>query len=91
MITTNQHAQFAKQLIADEIRAIESLLNLPDEQIDAVCSAIQKITGTVVVTGIGKSGHIARKIAATLSSTGTKALFMHPAEAAHGDFGIVSP
>lgn len=91
MLKTSQHAQFAKQLIIDEIRAVESLLQIPDQQIDAVCCALQQITGTVIVTGIGKSGHIACKIAATLSSTGTKALFMHPAEAAHGDFGIVTP
>ena len=48
-------------------------------------------TGRVVVSGIGKSGHIARKIAATLASTGTRALFVHPAEAAHGDLGMVAP
>jgi arabinose-5-phosphate isomerase len=56
------------------------------------CSAIDRlfgITGRVVVTGMGKSGHVARKIAATLASTGTPALFVHPAEASHGDLGMV--
>nr|WP_298796597.1 KpsF/GutQ family sugar-phosphate isomerase [uncultured Acetobacter sp.] len=52
---------------------------------------LQHIPGRVVITGIGKSGHIARKIQATLSSTGTPALFVHPAEASHGDLGMVQP
>ena len=49
------------------------------------------VTGRVVVTGMGKSGHVARKIAATLASTGTPALFVHPAEASHGDLGMITP
>src|SRR6476469_2623194 len=56
-------------------RAVETLLAAP---------------GRAIVTGIGKSGHIARKIAATLASTGTPALFVHPAEASHGDLGMIS-
>ena len=51
---------------------------------------IKGATGRVVVTGMGKSGHIARKIAATLASTGTPALFVHPAEASHGDLGMIT-
>ena len=49
------------------------------------------ITGRVIVTGMGKSGHVARKIAATLASTGTPAFFVHPAEASHGDLGMITP
>ena len=49
-----------------------------------------KLRGRLVATGIGKSGHIARKVAATLASTGTPAIFVHPAEAAHGDLGMVT-
>jgi arabinose-5-phosphate isomerase len=58
------------------------------------CAAVEHlfgISGRVIVTGMGKSGHVARKIAATLSSTGTPALFVHPAEAAHGDLGMIIP
>ncbi|TCR59306.1 KpsF/GutQ family sugar-phosphate isomerase [Bosea sp. BK604] len=57
----------------------------------AAVEMIRSATGRVVVTGMGKSGHVARKIAATLASTGTPALFVHPAEASHGDLGMVQP
>jgi arabinose-5-phosphate isomerase len=57
---------------------------------DAAVDAILKIDGRVVVTGMGKSGHVARKVAATLASTGTPAFFMHPAEASHGDLGMIT-
>jgi arabinose-5-phosphate isomerase len=55
------------------------------------CDILLKCNGRVIVTGMGKSGHIARKIASTLSSTGTPALFLHPTEAAHGDMGMLKP
>ena len=61
------------------------------EQFDAAIAAIGQAPGRVVVTGMGKSGHIARKIAATLASTGRPAIFVHPAEASHGDLGMVMP
>ena len=57
---------------------------------DAV-ALIAKATGRVIVTGMGKSGHVGRKIAATLASTGTPAHFVHPAEASHGDMGMITP
>ena len=57
----------------------------------AAVAAIAEAPGRVIVTGVGKSGHIARKIAATLASTGKPAHFLHPAEASHGDLGIVTP
>src|SRR5437764_1739953 len=66
----------ANRLNGELIRAVELILAHP---------------GKVVVTGIGKSGHIARKIVATLCSTGTAAVFLHPAEAVHGDLGIYTP
>ena len=69
-------ARAAARLDRELIRAVELILAHP---------------GKVVVTGIGKSGHVARKIAATLSSTGTAAVFLHPAEAIHGDLGIYTP
>ena len=58
---------------------------------DAAIDAINAAKGRVVVTGIGKSGHIGRKIASTLASTGTPAMFVHPSEASHGDLGMVTP
>src|SRR5215467_5595815 len=62
-----------------------------DSGLVRAAEAILAHSGKVVVTGIGKSGHIARKIVATLCSTGTPAVFLHPAEAAHGDLGIYTP
>jgi arabinose-5-phosphate isomerase len=74
---------------ADAINALNARLEQDDSVVQAI-SLLLNCTGRVVVSGIGKSGHIARKIAATLASTGTPALFVHPAEAAHGDLGMVT-
>ena len=68
-------------------RALRASLRAPFE---AAIEVIAKSEGRVVVTGMGKSGHVARKIAATLASTGTPAFFLHPAEASHGDLGMVA-
>lgn len=81
--------------VATEVLKIEaeSILNLTTRLDKKFCDAVSTILncqGKVVVTGIGKSGHIARKIASTLSSTGTPSLFLHPAESGHGDLGVVS-
>ncbi len=61
------------------------------QNLDQAVAAILKATGRVIVSGMGKSGHIARKIAATMASTGTPASFVHPAEASHGDLGMITP
>jgi arabinose-5-phosphate isomerase len=74
---------------ADAIRALHARLDSDDSVARAVALLLQ-CSGRVVVSGIGKSGHIARKMAATLASTGTPAIFVHPAEAAHGDLGMVT-
>jgi arabinose-5-phosphate isomerase len=79
----------ARDVLATEAAALTALAASLGE---AFCTAIETlltITGRVVITGMGKSGHVGRKIAATLASTGTPALFVHPAEAAHGDLGMV--
>src|SRR5207248_4426796 len=71
----------------------QAVLGLKQRTGDAFTRAVEKmlaVRGRVVVMGIGKSGHIARKIAATLASTGTPAMFVHPAEASHGDLGMVT-
>lgn len=81
----------AKNVIETESRAIYALLERIDHDFIAACELMYACNGRVVVTGIGKSGHIARKIAATLASTGTPAFFVHPAEASHGDLGMITP
>jgi arabinose-5-phosphate isomerase len=58
---------------------------------EAAVALLKKAKGRVIVTGMGKSGHVGRKIAATLASTGTPAFFVHPGEASHGDLGMVTP
>lgn len=75
---------------ADAIQALHARLGSDDSFVQAA-QLIYACPGRVVVTGMGKSGHIGRKIAATLASTGTPAFFMHPGEAAHGDLGMVTP
>jgi arabinose-5-phosphate isomerase len=77
------------EIEADAIRAVHARL-ATDNSVAHAVGLLLGCSGRVVVSGIGKSGHIARKIAATLASTGTPAMFVHPAEAAHGDLGMVT-
>lgn len=79
----------AARVIADEAAALTTLSQSVGESFAQACAAIQASTGRVIVTGMGKSGHIANKIAATLASTGTPSHFVHPAEASHGDLGMI--
>lgn len=79
-----------KQVLDIEAQAISAIGARLDSSFDNACEAILRCTGRVIVIGIGKSGHIARKIAATLASTGSPAFFVHPAEAAHGDLGMIT-
>lgn len=79
----------AKKVLDIEAKAVANLQCKIDENFINVVEILFKCNGRIVVTGIGKSGMIARKIAATLASTGTPALFLHPAEGAHGDLGVV--
>ncbi len=80
----------ARQVITQEAAALETLAAQLDGSFDAAIDLILNATGRVIVSGMGKSGHIARKIAATLASTGTPAHFVHPAEASHGDLGMMT-
>ena len=80
----------AKEVIIKEAEAVEGLLEKLDENFDKAVEAILKTNGRVIVTGMGKSGIVGKKIAATFASTGTPAMFLHPAEAIHGDLGIVT-
>jgi len=76
--------------IATEQHAIDVLKNQLDHRFEDACHLLLACKGKVVVTGMGKSGHIGRKIAATFASTGTPAFFMHPGEASHGDLGMLT-
>jgi arabinose-5-phosphate isomerase len=81
--------EIARRVLAIEADAVRGLLERIDERFAAAVELIRGRSGRVVVSGMGKSGHIARKIASTLASTGTPAYFVHPAEASHGDLGMV--
>ena len=79
----------AKQVIDDEVQALIGLKNYIDENFEEIIDVIYKCKGRLIFTGIGKSGHISKKISATLSSTGTSSFFMHSTEAFHGDLGMI--
>ena len=84
----NEHIASAKRTIKSEYETIRNLLQVIDESFREACELILDTKGRVLLIGMGKSGHIARKISATLSSTGTPSFFLHPAEATHGDSGV---
>jgi arabinose-5-phosphate isomerase len=79
----------ARAVIETQASTVTSLLQRVDEQFLTACKYLLECTGRVVVIGMGKSGHIGSKIAATMASTGTPAFFVHPAEASHGDLGMI--
>ena len=81
--------KLAQAVIETEAAAVTSLLDRIDERFVQACELMLACEGRIVVVGMGKSGHIASKIAATLASTGTAAFFVHPAEASHGDLGML--
>lgn len=83
-------AASGRRVIEIEARALEALAARLDGSFSAACQAILAGQGRVVCTGMGKSGHVARKIAATLASTGTPAFYVHPGEAGHGDLGMIT-
>jgi arabinose-5-phosphate isomerase len=81
----------ARTVVEIESAAVAALAGHIDDRFVAACQMIFECSGRVVVTGMGKSGHIGDKIAATLASTGTPAFFLHAAEASHGDIGMITP
>ncbi|MBV2209905.1 MAG: KpsF/GutQ family sugar-phosphate isomerase [Thermomonas sp.] len=94
-VTSNSSDSFdfaasGRRVFAIEAEALNAVAGRIDGAFSAACRAILACKGRVVCTGMGKSGHVARKIAATLASTGTPAFYMHPGEAAHGDLGMVT-
>jgi len=84
------HGEQARRCLALEAKAIEAMLSRIDENFNQVIEMILSCRGRVVVTGIGKSGLIGRKVSATLASTGTPSFFLHPSEGLHGDVGMVT-
>ena len=89
-LSPRQVVDSARRVIDIEARAVSGLRERIDETFVRAVQIILECHGRVVVSGIGKSGHVARKIASTLASTGTPAFFVHPAEASHGDLGMVT-
>lgn len=87
-MSLSQFSQSALNVINIELQAVANLTKSIDKQFEQCCQNILTCTGRVIVTGMGKSGHIANKIAATLASTGTPSFFVHPGEASHGDLGM---
>ncbi|MFK8329250.1 KpsF/GutQ family sugar-phosphate isomerase [Pseudomonas sp. BJa5] len=90
MSQSSELIQSARRTIDLEIKAVEGLLAHIDADFVKACELILASKGRVVVVGMGKSGHIGKKLAATLASTGTPAFFVHPAEASHGDMGMIT-
>ncbi len=86
---TTTDRSLARRVLQTEAAAITALINRLDENFDRAVRMLYECEGRVLVTGMGKSGIICRKIAATLASTGTSAFFLHPAEATHGDLGVI--
>ena len=80
----------AKDVLSLEIAGLEALRDSIGDSFIEVFDVLQRASGRIIVTGMGKSGHVARKIAATFASTGTPAIFVHPGEASHGDLGMIS-
>ncbi len=89
-LTNDELLALAGEVLEIESRAVENLRARLNDDFVAACKLCMDTQGRVVVTGMGKSGHVSNKIAATLASTGTPAFFMHPAEASHGDVGMIT-
>lgn len=89
-LTSDELLALAGEVLTIESRAVEMLCTRLDAKFIDACNMCLNTPGRIVVTGMGKSGHISSKIAATLASTGTPAFFMHPAEASHGDLGMIT-
>jgi arabinose-5-phosphate isomerase len=90
VLTAASDVDAARRVLRIEIDGLKALLDELDGSFTAAIDCLAQVRGRVTVTGMGKSGHVARKIAATFSSTGTPALFVHPGEASHGDLGMIA-
>lgn len=90
MYNRDKICQLGRAVIDTETKAVQALRNRVGESFADACGYLLACEGRIIVTGMGKSGHVANKIAATLASTGSPAFFMHPAEAIHGDIGVIT-
>jgi arabinose-5-phosphate isomerase len=88
---TARDIEAAQRVLRLESEALRSMAGALDERFSAAVTLLIGATGRVIVSGMGKSGHVARKIAATLASTGTPSHYVHPGEASHGDLGMITP
>jgi arabinose-5-phosphate isomerase len=91
MSASSSFEQLGREVIQLEAEALQALATRVDAQFAEACRLVLACQGRVIVTGMGKSGHIGGKIAATLASTGTPSFFVHPGEASHGDLGMITP
>jgi arabinose-5-phosphate isomerase len=89
-LSKQEAISLARRVLEIEARAVQELAGRVDESFVLAMQIVLGCKGRIVVSGIGKSGHIARKLASTLASTGTPAFFVHPAEASHGDLGMIT-
>ncbi|MCG8391684.1 MAG: KpsF/GutQ family sugar-phosphate isomerase [Pseudomonadales bacterium] len=87
---SHDHISVGRRVLDIEARAVAALKDSLDASFSAACDLMQSATGRVIVTGMGKSGHVGSKLAATLASTGTPSFFVHPGEASHGDLGMIT-
>lgn len=90
-MTTNDAVAVGKRVIETEIAGLDALHASIGAEFEAIVATVGALKGRLICAGVGKSGHVARKIAATLASTGTPAMFIHPTEASHGDMGMIGP
>ena len=90
-MTKHTYIELGLAVLKTEAEAVSALAERLDERFTRACEMILSCSGRIVVTGMGKSGHIGNKIAATLASTGTPSFFMHSGEASHGDLGMITP
>ena len=89
MIETSSITEIARNTIGIQIQSLNSLRDDIGDYFEEVVKLIHRCKGKVIITGVGKSGNVATKIAATLSSTGTPSIYLHAADATHGDLGMV--
>ena len=89
-MASNDDIAHGKAVLEQEIKGLQALVSAMDEHFAHAVEVLAGIKGRVIVSGMGKSGHVARKIAATMASTGTPAHFVHPGEASHGDLGMIT-
>ena len=90
MTTDEPFISIGRRTITMELEAVQSLIDRVDSSFASACRIMLECSGRIIVVGMGKSGHVARKLAATLASTGTPAFFVHPGEASHGDMGMIT-